>query len=215
MSHITSVKRLTTHQVYLLVPNLIGYLRALLAVVAFVLYLHPVWFVMLYGSSQLLDSVDGYAARRLKQSSVYGALLDMLLDRVCTASLLAILIGFYPGYASWLVGCIFLDAVSHFAYLYSALSWGRQSHKVVGAHQYRLLKAYYGSRSLLFTLCAGSEMFLLWLYWRHFAVISVSHSILYTCVTYLLGAFFLIKQVMNLAQLMQAIKDLVALDMEA
>lgn len=42
---------------------------------------HPYYCTALYGASSLLDAADGYAARRLKQASQFGAVLDMIVDR--------------------------------------------------------------------------------------------------------------------------------------
>ena len=49
---------------------------------------HPKYSTLLYCVSALLDAVDGQAARRLGQSSKFGAVLDMVTDR-CAC------IGFY------------------------------------------------------------------------------------------------------------------------
>jgi hypothetical protein len=78
--------------VWLFVPNQIGYLRALLALWAFVYALPHSWgktamaaaaadapsFVALYFASYILDAADGMAARALGQTSAFGALLDMV-----------------------------------------------------------------------------------------------------------------------------------------
>lgn len=81
--------------VWLFVPNQIGYLRALLALWAFVYALPHSWgktamaaaaadapsFVALYFASYILDAADGMAARALGQTSAFGALLDMVRER--------------------------------------------------------------------------------------------------------------------------------------
>lgn len=78
---------LATHQtfdenVFLFVPNLIGYARIILAALALT-YMpeHPRYCTLLYGLSCLLDAVDGQAARALGQTSKFGAVLDMVTDR--------------------------------------------------------------------------------------------------------------------------------------
>jgi len=47
---------------------------------------HPKYSTVAYCVSQLLDAVDGHAARYLGQASKFGAVLDMVTDR-CVLSL--------------------------------------------------------------------------------------------------------------------------------
>ena len=42
---------------------------------------HPKYSTIAYCVSQLLDAVDGHAARYLGQASKFGAVLDMVTDR--------------------------------------------------------------------------------------------------------------------------------------
>ncbi|XP_056330551.1 uncharacterized protein si:ch1073-145m9.1 [Danio aesculapii] len=69
-------------QVILYVPNLIGYIRILLVLIAWILYRDPQSFVPLYVLSIILDGVDGWVARRLHQTSRFGAWLDVVIDNV-------------------------------------------------------------------------------------------------------------------------------------
>ncbi|KAG5653975.1 hypothetical protein H0H81_008843 [Sphagnurus paluster] len=71
-----------SENVFLFVPNLIGYARVLLAGLSlhFMTY-HPKYCTLAYGISCLLDAVDGMAARALDQTSKFGAVLDMVTDR--------------------------------------------------------------------------------------------------------------------------------------
>lgn len=61
---------------------LLGYTRIILAGLSlqFMSY-HPRYCTLLYGVSCLLDAADGFAARRLGQTSKFGAVLDMVTDR--------------------------------------------------------------------------------------------------------------------------------------
>ncbi|XP_041378399.1 CDP-diacylglycerol--inositol 3-phosphatidyltransferase 1-like [Gigantopelta aegis] len=61
-------------------PNIIGYIRIILASLAFVLYTQPLHFVILYAISISLDAVDGIVARRLNQTSAFGAWFDVVID---------------------------------------------------------------------------------------------------------------------------------------
>ena len=68
--------------VFLFVPNLIGYARVILASIS--LYFmrdNPRVCTVLYGVSCLLDVFEGMLARRLDQSTKFGAVLDMVTDR--------------------------------------------------------------------------------------------------------------------------------------
>jgi CDP-diacylglycerol--inositol 3-phosphatidyltransferase len=203
--------------VHLLIPNIVSYIRALLAFLAFyACFSKPYWFIILYGTSQLLDSLDGYLARRLNQGSAYGAMLDMMLDRASTAALLIILSNFYPVYIQYFIIIILLDVISHFAYTYSSLSCGKKSHKSITKNQFWVLKIYYGYKPILFLLCLGSELYLLWLYIRYFEIRSALGLYFVSYVdpifTYLFGSLFIIKQIVNIIQLLQAIRDIVRLD---
>lgn len=61
---------------------LTGYLRVILAACAlYYMPYHPRYCTLLYGASSLLDAADGYAARKLNQTSQFGAVLDMIVDR--------------------------------------------------------------------------------------------------------------------------------------
>lgn len=210
--------RWSSTAIYWLIPNLIGYLRIALVVTAFcICFNYPYWFVGLYGASQLLDGLDGYVARRLQQTTVYGAMLDMMLDRVSTTALLVILAKFYPVYTRWFIVIMLLDIVSHFLHVYSSLLHGKRSHKTISTDQHWLLKLYYDSKLVLFILCVGSEACLLWMYLWHFvsqlAGSAYLHSsIVVGIIVYLLGFLFIVKQVINGVQLRQAIVDIVEVD---
>ena len=111
-----------------------GYARVILA--AFALYYmpyHPRYCTLLYGASSLLDAADGYAARKLGQTSQFGAVLDMIVDRYatsarhrnrvltfcrCTTScLLCYLASAYPNYALLFQALISLDFSSHYMHM--------------------------------------------------------------------------------------------------
>lgn len=103
--------------VYLYVPNLIGYVRVVLALVGYGMALTDFRVtVVCYLLSQLLDAADGYAARVLKQSSSFGAVLDMVTDRASTTCLCIVLAHFYPTYILGLTALVMLDMFSHCAW---------------------------------------------------------------------------------------------------
>lgn len=106
---------------WLFVPNIIGYVRILTGAAAF--YYAPdasQWSAAfwLYAVSYSLDALDGVAARALGQTSQFGAVLDMVTDRFCTAGLLAVLAALYPASAHLFLWLMMLDIVSHWAQMY-------------------------------------------------------------------------------------------------
>lgn len=75
--------------IFLFVPNLIGYARIILALLSFyTMPYYPIPTLIFYFVSAFLDVFDGYAARYLNQSTKFGALLDQLTDRIGTLCLI-------------------------------------------------------------------------------------------------------------------------------
>ena len=107
------LKAMAKGNVYLYVPNLIGYARVVLALVGYGNALVNYKLMVCYLLSQLLDAADGYAARLLKQSSSFGAVLDMVTDRVSTTCLCVVLGRLYPEYLLGLCSLVMLDMFSH------------------------------------------------------------------------------------------------------
>ena len=106
--------------VWLFAANLIGYARVALALARF---------CGLYFVSYLLDAADGAAARALRQTSAFGAVLDMATDRVCTAGLLALLAHRTAGAAAagagraWVAPMLALPAGGAWEWLYGPEMW--------------------------------------------------------------------------------------------
>ncbi|KAI3354665.1 hypothetical protein L3Q82_019162, partial [Scortum barcoo] len=69
-------------QVLLYWPNIVGYFRIALVVAAWAAFASPSLFVCLYSLCIALDGVDGWLARRLNQSSRFGAWLDVVVDNL-------------------------------------------------------------------------------------------------------------------------------------
>jgi len=110
--------------VWLYYPNLIGYVRVISGLAAFYYAFNNETFstfVYLYMFSYALDALDGVAARRFKQESTFGAVLDMVTDRICTAGLLSVMVWVYCGntlYQTIAVWLIMLDVGSHWLQMY-------------------------------------------------------------------------------------------------
>jgi len=160
---------MSDENVYLYVPNLIGYARVVLALVAFYFMpSNPIIAATFYLLSQFLDAFDGHAARLLNQCTKFGAVLDMVTDRCSTAGLLMVLAQFYSNYQFVFQFIVVLDIASHWVQVYSNLLAGNLSHKKVAESGNFFLRLYYTSRVVLFTMCAGNELCFAMLYVMNF-----------------------------------------------
>ncbi|XP_057337451.1 CDP-diacylglycerol--inositol 3-phosphatidyltransferase [Microplitis mediator] len=158
-----------TENIFLFVPNLIGFARIILAVISF--YFMPTNYVIAgwcYVISALLDAVDGHAARYLNQSTKFGGMLDQLTDRVGTMCLLVNLSMFYPAYAFWFQLSMAIDISCHWIYLHTTILQGKTSHKFIDMSENPIMSIYYTNRTVLFLMCAGNEAFYAALYVLHF-----------------------------------------------
>jgi CDP-diacylglycerol--inositol 3-phosphatidyltransferase len=149
--------------VWLYLPNLIGYARVLALLGAVACATRPdltAPLFLLYAASYLLDALDGPAARHLGQTSRFGAVLDMVTDRVSTALMLGLLAhaaggsGRHAHASGWLL-LMLLDIAAHWVQMYAAGAAGAASHKEL-ADEPPLLTWYY-RRSNLFAVCLASE----------------------------------------------------------
>ncbi|KCV70837.1 hypothetical protein H696_03194 [Fonticula alba] len=194
----------TPSEVFLLVPNLIGYARVVFALAAFATpTTRPVQAVSFYVLSTMLDAFDGVAARMLGQSSRFGAALDMVTDRCTTACLLMSLGKMFP---SWMLAfqCLLsLDVASHYIHMYASTLSGSQSHKDLDTNRNWFLRLYYTSRVMLFCMCFGNELFFLacfvYYYTSGFSVFGLVNFVpLVMAISFPVMA---IKQVLNVIQL--------------
>ena len=79
-------------------PNIITIARILLVPVFVVVYLIPgswtyIAAAVLFGLAAATDWLDGYLARRLNQTTPFGAFLDPVADKIIVVSALVVLIG--------------------------------------------------------------------------------------------------------------------------
>ncbi|KAG7492229.1 hypothetical protein MATL_G00011580 [Megalops atlanticus] len=154
--------------IFLFVPNLIGYARIILALLAFYLMpCCPIPAVVCYLLNALLDAFDGHAARALNQGTKFGAMLDMLTDRCATMCLLVNLALLYPSYTFLFQLSMSLDIASHWLHLHSSMMKGASSHKTIDLSGNPILRLYYTSRPVLFVMCMGNELFFSLLYVLH------------------------------------------------
>src|SRR3990167_7920613 len=150
--------------------NLVGYVRVgILIILLFSFFNYPVFSVTLYVTSLLLDGVDGYLARRLNQQSHFGAILDMVTDRISVALLLVVLSIMYPDLFVFFTFLLLLDLASHMAIIYSTAIVGKtHSHKDTLMRAHRFLRIYYDNPIVLGGLCLSHDIFLCLLYMYHF-----------------------------------------------
>ncbi|KAM6932876.1 uncharacterized protein FYW49_001260 [Xenentodon cancila] len=94
-------------QVLLYWPNIVGYTRVVLLSAAWAARQTPGGFAALYLASAALDGVDGWLARRLGQTSRFGAWLDVAVDNLGRGMLWSLLYEW-----GWLVSalewCVFV-----------------------------------------------------------------------------------------------------------
>ncbi|XP_034448572.1 CDP-diacylglycerol--inositol 3-phosphatidyltransferase [Hippoglossus hippoglossus] len=201
---------MTQDNIFLFVPNLIGYARVVLALLSF--YLMPIspWpAIFCYLLSALLDAVDGHAARALNQCTKFGAMLDMLTDRCATMCLLVNLSLLYPSYTFLFQISMCLDISSHWLHLHSSTIKGSTSHKTIDLSGNPLLRIYYTSKPVLFVMCLGNELFFCLLYILHH--ISEPAAWFYW-LQGLCGTICLLKSGISLVHLITASQNMVALD---
>ncbi|XP_018644896.1 CDP-diacylglycerol--inositol 3-phosphatidyltransferase [Schistosoma mansoni] len=142
--------------VFLFIPNVIGYIRIVLLFQAcYFMKTNCELTLLTYIISCLLDAVDGCAARALNQSTKFGAMLDMIVDRCSTMCLLACLIYFYPSYILLFQFSMIVDIASHWLHLHSSVLSGKSSHKFIDLKANRFLKLYYTNRIILFLMLFG------------------------------------------------------------
>ncbi|KAF8201455.1 phosphatidylinositol synthase [Pholiota molesta] len=210
-----------SENVFLFVPNLIGYTRVIMAGLSLhYMNYHPIYCTLLYSLSCLLDAVDGQAARALGQTSKFGAVLDMVTDRCTTSCLLCYLSSAYPDFALVFQFLIALDFSSHYMHMYSSLVTGSTSHKLVTSEVSRILWRYYNDPLTLFFVCAANELFFVALYlmkWNDTPIglpLPYLRSLSYPQFMAILSfPIFFLKNVINVVQLWKASKILVGVDL--
>lgn len=150
--------------VLLYTANLIDYSRLVLLILSS--FYNGIFFGSIYALSVALDCFDGMVARKFNQTSKLGACLDMGIDR---ASIMLISFKIISEQHNQLINCAFysiIDFISHFIY-YVAMANNNVSHKSFADN---ILLSFYYKTPLLFTLCLGSELFLLATYLQKYKI---------------------------------------------
>ena len=205
-------KIISKSSVLFFIPNLIGYGRIILGGLAFY-YIDSCWVatVICYALSEILDAFDGMAARHFNQCSKFGAMIDMLTDRVCTISLLISLGRFYYnsyGLLAWnyFLWNAILDFVSHWYQMYATVLSGVDSHRE-GANW--IVHIYY--TYLLFIMCFGAEAFSLAAYIQYMYPVVLDY-LSWKIFIIAMAVLFNIKQLISIVQLWSAISVVLGID---
>lgn len=184
---ITKMDSRGEENIFLFVPNLIGFARVILAIVSFyTMPIYPIITFVLYFLSAFLDAFDGLAARAFNQSTKFGALLDQLTDRVGTLCLMMVSTGktttlhcqfclfiqtlghFYPSYLFAFQVSAAVDISSHWMHGQVSLMSGKTSHKSIDLSGNSILRLYYQNKAVLFGMCFANEAFYVALYMLYF-----------------------------------------------
>jgi len=199
-------------QVFIYYPNLIGYLRIILLLIAFYFATdNYLAFLFFYVLSFGLDVVDGYVARKFQQTSRFGAALDIFTDKLSTPGLLLTLSHLYPTWTFFLTCVLMLDVSSHYFHFYSTLLRGVTSHKIIDPskkrHIYWLLVFFYSYKPYFVWTCLGFESFLVLLYINSFVP-----SFFAQCLLYATLPSFISKNLVHVSQLLSSVDDIAKYD---
>merc|ERR1712144_34673 len=202
----------------LYLPNIVGYLRIACTTVSIAsAFSHPRSMLIFYFISFVCDELDGRLTRLFSQQSTYGAVLDMVTDRLSTAALLGILAVLYPSKAQICMFLQALDIASHWCHMYASLVSGGTSHKELSNHHNWLVRSYYANRIFMGTCCVSCELLYLSLYAMHWPIfnkwsIVLSDSRPEVSIFLLFAQIaipgFIIKQTINVIQLVQSMNGL-------
>ncbi len=95
-------------------------------------------------------------------------MLDMLIDRCATVSLLILLGYIDTAWFGYYLSMALIDIVSHWYQMYSSVLWGAQTHKAGVEKENFLVYFYYKFPGVLFTCVLGAETYTCGLYLKHF-----------------------------------------------
>lgn len=193
--------------VYVFIPNLIGYLRIIFGLLAFWYCDEWAIFFWCYWASYFLDCFDGVAARYFNQATRFGQMLDMVTDRCSSACLFALLAKLYPGPIGFACySMLALDLASHYCIVYSQLLQGTVSHKKMAVDTNWLLKIYYHNQLVLFLCCLLNETFFVMAYLYFHGTVGAAPAAGYMAVikavAYVCAPGMALKQYLNILQLM-------------
>ena len=204
------IKKSLFNNVIFYPANLITYFRYLLLVpICYLVLSSPILVTIIYLSFAILDLCDGKIAKLSGKKSCYGAILDMVIDRLgfsIGAIALSIL---YPNY-SWVFYLILsIDLTSHYILIYSSSLLQIRSHKNLFKQSKSTILSNYYSDNRLFMIFTNASLIagLMAFYLYHFYP---THYLFYFC---LLTLFIAPIQIfINILQLYYALKLIIKKD---
>jgi CDP-diacylglycerol--inositol 3-phosphatidyltransferase len=175
---------------------------------------HPNTFLFMYFFSYLLDEFDGMLARRYNQISNFGGILDMIIDRISTAALLATLSILYPEHYFLFISLLMLDIGSHWLQTHSALLTvgAKDNHKNLD-EPFWLLTIYYQSRLALSLIGWLAEIFLAQIYYLFFFKDAFLNPI-FMHTLYISFPFYILKQIISVLQIFSASDRIIRHDLQ-
>ncbi|CAM9429275.1 unnamed protein product [Ectocarpus sp. 8 AP-2014] len=159
------------------------------------------------------DAVDGHVARKFKQASRFGAVLDMVTDRCSTAGLLLVLSRLYDRrHAFAFLVLMFIDLFSHWMHTHRRGGYSLDlapSTRIIrtscAARRNILIRTYYDNLPFFAFCCIGAELFYVLLYLLHFvSEESRAFAPLRTSCFWLCLPACVLKQFVNIAQIFSA-----------
>ncbi|SBT82320.1 phosphatidylinositol synthase, putative [Plasmodium ovale] len=129
--------------IYLYIPNIIGYIRVILLLGGFMIcQKNVILFASFYAISQVLDALDGWTARKFNQTSLFGQILDQITDRLSTSLLYLLNGNVYNEYIIPIGLIMIADIGGHYIHATSCAIAGNKTHKKIEKGN-KLLKLYY------------------------------------------------------------------------
>lgn len=197
-------------EVYLYVPNIIGYFRIFFCVLSYYYaFSHTNLSVICYFLGAGLDAFDGMAARALDQCSTFGTMLDMMCDRMGTLVLLMVIAQQDPSKWGLCAFLIVLDVVSHWLQMYYVLKANKASHK---GSENVWLNFYYTAPYWLFVACSGNELYIM--AWYLLGTPDYAKNTIISNISTVCLPIFVYKQIMNVVQLAHNVNNIVLLDVD-
>lgn len=146
----TASKQRNVHQTLLSPPQGVSLVRVSCILSAFVLFhSHALFSISLVCFAELLDMLDGYLARKYNAVSAFGAISDMVIDRLTPIYGFTALISLAPNYTAIFSLLLALDLLGHMAMLYCAIlkkEVRHHKHLFIGVSW--LLDLYYSKEGL-------------------------------------------------------------------
>ena len=190
--------------------NIVTYFRFLFVILFPFFWLsHPGAAILLGVSLQLLDSVDGYIARRSGKVTKLGQALDMLVDRCFSLTFCFCMSCLFPRWFILFIFICIIDIGSHLLLLYSAAIFKADSHKNLFVNaKSRLVKMYHSDRRMfMFITCVFYDL--------SFALVYIYHFYPYSIFMVLFGisvAIGFLKFYVHIFQSVEMFRKLVRLD---